>query len=102
MPRHARGRAERCWDRMSWRFEPSLGRWGALPTLACGLAALPMHHLHWNGVSLPPPGLGCADEAGMLRLQQGFATNEMGSGVSLHGTNPKPLTSALGHKRTFR
>jgi hypothetical protein len=27
-------------------------------------------------------------------------TGEMGLGVSLHGSNPKPLMSALGQKRT--
>ena len=26
---------------------------------------------------------------------------EWGSGVSLHGSNPEPLMSALGHKRTL-
>ena len=36
-----------------------------------------------------------------MRLQQGFATGEMGLGVSLHGSNPEPLMSALGQKRTF-
>jgi hypothetical protein len=33
-------------------------------------------------------------------LQQGFATNGMGLAVSLHGSNPKLLMSALGQKRT--
>jgi hypothetical protein len=33
-------------------------------------------------------------------LQQGFAIGGMGSGVGLHGSNPKPLMSALGHKQT--
>jgi hypothetical protein len=33
-------------------------------------------------------------------LQQGFTTGGMGSGVSLQGTNPKPLMSALGQKAT--
>jgi hypothetical protein len=28
--------------------------------------------------------------------------NEMGLGVSLHGTNPEPLMSALGHKRASK
>jgi hypothetical protein len=28
-------------------------------------------------------------------------TVEWGSGVSLHGSNPEPPMSALGHKRTF-
>ena len=36
-----------------------------------------------------------------MRLQQGFATGEMGLGFSLHGSNPEPLMSALGQKRTF-
>ena len=36
-----------------------------------------------------------------MRLQQGFATGEMGLGVSLHGSNPEPLMSALGQKRTL-
>jgi len=35
-----------------------------------------------------------------LQLQQGFATGEMGFRVSLHGSNPEPLMSALGQKRT--
>jgi hypothetical protein len=35
------------------------------------------------------------------RLQQGFMTGEMGLGVSLHGSNPKALMSALGQKQTF-
>jgi hypothetical protein len=34
-------------------------------------------------------------------LQQGFATDEMDFRVSLHGSNPEPLTSALGQKQTF-
>jgi hypothetical protein len=38
----------------------------------------------------------------MMRLQQGFATGENGFGVSLHGSNPEPLTSALGQKATFQ
>ena len=37
----------------------------------------------------------------MMRLQQGFATSEMGLGVILHGSNPKSLMSALGQKRTL-
>jgi hypothetical protein len=37
----------------------------------------------------------------VLQLQQGFATGEMGFGISLHGSNPKPLMSALGQKPTF-
>ena len=37
----------------------------------------------------------------MLRLQQGFATGEMGFGVSLHGSNPNPLMSALCQKQTL-
>jgi hypothetical protein len=36
-----------------------------------------------------------------MRLQQGFAIDEMGFGVSLHGSNPEPLMSALGQKQTF-
>ena len=40
----------------------------------------------------------CADLR--LQLQQGFATGEMGSGVSLHGSNPAQLMSALGQKQT--
>jgi hypothetical protein len=31
-----------------------------------------------------------------MQLQQGFATDEMGVGVSLHDSNPKPPMSALG------
>src|SRR6516225_5110857 len=34
------------------------------------------------------------------RLHQGITTGEMGSGVSLHGSNPEPAMSALGQKRT--
>jgi hypothetical protein len=37
-----------------------------------------------------------------MRLQQGFVTGEMGFRVSLHGSNPEPLMSALGHKQTSR
>jgi hypothetical protein len=36
-----------------------------------------------------------------FRLQQGFATGEMGFGVCLHGSNGKPLMSALGQKQTL-
>jgi len=36
----------------------------------------------------------------MVRLQQEFATSEMGSGLNLHGSNPEPLMSALGQKQT--
>jgi hypothetical protein len=36
-----------------------------------------------------------------MRLQQGFAIREMGSAVSLHGSNPEPSMSALGQKQTF-
>jgi hypothetical protein len=39
------------------------------------------------------------DHADRFRLQQGFATGEMGLGVSLHGSNLKPLMSALGQKQ---
>ena len=35
------------------------------------------------------------------RLQQGFAADEMGFRVKLHGSNFEPLMSALGQKRTF-
>jgi hypothetical protein len=37
-----------------------------------------------------------------LRLQQGFWTGETTLAVSLHGTNPEPLMSALGQKQTLR
>jgi hypothetical protein len=36
-----------------------------------------------------------------VQLQQGFATGEMGYGRHLHGSNPKPLMSALGQKQTW-
>src|SRR5262249_13040184 len=36
------------------------------------------------------------------QLQQGFAPGEMGFRTSLHGSNPKPLMSALGHQRTSK
>src|SRR3974377_1682285 len=36
------------------------------------------------------------------RLQQGFATGEMGSGVELHRSNPELPMAALGQKRTSR
>ena len=36
-----------------------------------------------------------------MRLQQGFAISEMGSEVSLQGSNPEPSMSALGQKRTL-
>jgi hypothetical protein len=32
---------------------------------------------------------------------QGFATGEMGLGVSLHGSNSEPPMSALGQKQTL-
>jgi hypothetical protein len=35
-----------------------------------------------------------------MGLQQGFANGEMGFRVRLHGSNPLPLMSALGQKRT--
>src|SRR5215472_16541914 len=35
------------------------------------------------------------------RLQQGFATGEMGFAVSLQSSNPKPPIYALGQKRTL-
>ena len=36
-----------------------------------------------------------------MRLQQGFATGEMGFRGHVQGSNPEPLMSALGQKRTF-
>jgi hypothetical protein len=43
----------------------------------------------------------CADYCSQrIRLQQGFATSEMGFGVCLHSSNLEPLMSALGQKRT--
>ena len=36
------------------------------------------------------------------QLQQGFATGETGFSVRLHGSNPEPLMSALGQKRTLK
>jgi hypothetical protein len=36
-----------------------------------------------------------------VQLQQGFVTGETGFRASLHGSNPKPLMSALGQKRTL-
>jgi hypothetical protein len=42
------------------------------------------------------------DHADCDRLQQGIATGEMGSGVSLHGSNPEPLTPAWAQKGTFQ
>jgi hypothetical protein len=44
--------------------------------------------------------LDCADYRSQRILQQGFATDEMVSGASLQGSNPEPLMSALGQKRT--
>ena len=35
-----------------------------------------------------------------MQLQQGFAPDEMGFRVRLHGSNPEPPMSALGQKRT--
>ena len=37
-----------------------------------------------------------------MRLQQVFADGEMGFGVELQSSNPEPLMSALGHKRTLK
>ena len=42
------------------------------------------------------------DRADLLALQQGFATDEMGFRVKLHGSNFEPLMSALGQKRTLK
>ena len=36
-----------------------------------------------------------------MRLQQGFTTGEIGLRLQLRGSNPEPLMSALGQKRTF-
>jgi hypothetical protein len=41
-------------------------------------------------------------EMGLEPVTTGIATGETGSGFSLHGSNPNPLMSALGQKRTFR
>jgi hypothetical protein len=38
---------------------------------------------------------------GRTQLQQGFATDEMGFRVRLHGSNPEPLMSALDQKQTL-
>jgi hypothetical protein len=38
----------------------------------------------------------------MGRLQQGFATSEMGRIVILRGNNPQDRMSALGQKQTLR
>src|SRR6516165_6931387 len=46
-----------------------------------------------------PQGLG--PRHSHRRLQQGFATGEMGSGVKLHRSNPELPMSALGQKRTL-
>ena len=37
-----------------------------------------------------------------MRLQQVFADGETGFGVELQSSNPEPLMSALGHKRTLK
>jgi hypothetical protein len=37
---------------------------------------------------------------GNKQLQQGFTTGEMGLEISLHGSKPEPLMSALGQKQT--
>jgi hypothetical protein len=37
-----------------------------------------------------------------VQLQQGFVIDEMGFRVSLHGSNPEPLMSALGQKQTLQ
>jgi hypothetical protein len=36
-----------------------------------------------------------------LQLQQEFASGEMGLVVSLHGSHPEPLMSAMGQKQTL-
>jgi hypothetical protein len=38
----------------------------------------------------------------LTQLQQGFVTDGMGFGVSLHGSNLGSLMSALGQKQTSR
>jgi hypothetical protein len=45
--------------------------------------------------------LGLGPRQSHQRLQQGFLSRETDSGVSLHGSSPEPLMSALGHKRTL-
>jgi hypothetical protein len=37
-----------------------------------------------------------------MRLQQGFASGEMGFPVNLHGSDPGTFMSALGQKQTWR
>jgi hypothetical protein len=49
-------------------------------------------------IGFPRPG----DYADLDELQQGFTTNGMGLGVSLHSSNHKLLMSALGQKQTLR
>jgi len=51
---------------------------------------------------LPPTKLRTALIAAyLIRLQQGFETDEMGFGVKLHSSNSEPSMSALGQKRTL-
>jgi hypothetical protein len=50
-----------------------------------------------------PKVLNCAPRSPTIaQLQQGFVTDGMGFGVKLHGSNFKPLMSALGQKQTSR
>ena len=50
----------------------------------------------------PPVSGLCRRWLPTIRIQQGFTTGEMGFRVSLHSSNPEPLMSALGQKRTWR
>src|SRR5262249_12875098 len=49
---------------------------------------------------LPPGGDRADRDCG--ELQQGITASEMGSRYVLRSSNPEPLMSALGQKRTFR
>jgi len=48
---------------------------------------------------LPAPEV--RDYANQGLLQQGFVTDEMGLAGELHSSDPEPLMSALGQKRTL-
>jgi len=56
----------------------------------------------WVGFASAQPSWSRAGERGRYKgqLQQGFAAGEMGSQVSLHGSNLEPPMSALRQKQT--
>src|SRR6516162_3162073 len=72
-----------------WHFRLTAARFG----LFAASSGAPCHG--------PPQGSELiARLLAVARLEQGFATGEMGLGIKLHGSNPEPLMSALGQRQT--